>query len=505
MWRSRLSLAVFVITAFLCGASESIAWTSTNVPVGSSAYRDLDRLEIKGFLNGALLATKPLSRWEVLRLVNEAEEKMGEGSTAGAGAWAIIARLREGLGGGHAVDSTLFIDPFLNANVKAFYSGSTPHFASVNNNGDTLSEGVNLRARYSLSAGAFDALSVTFSPEYRFGEEDSYGELIYGYAKLDLWNLTLQAGRDSMWWGAGYHGNLIMTNNAKPFDMVKLTLESPALLPWVFRYLGPFKPTLFLTKLEEDRDFPYANLFGMRLDFKPFPSLQFGLNRVFMFGGEGSGSLDLNDWMNVFTAMDSAEHSASPIDGNQIASIDASYVFVNEWKYLPFSGIKLYTEWGAEDSSGDTKTPTGRANIYGVLVDEPFWFKDFDFRVEWANTARNARYGPTWYTHGKYTTGYTYEGNVIGHHMGGDSRDLFLRVQYYFRNGAVAGMEADLERSGVHSSSEVRRRWLGGDVEYPFSSFLVLSGGAGYEDIEDPDEAEAGMDIVTWMKAEWLL
>lgn len=408
-------------------------------------------------------------------------------------------------GGESYKDSAFFFKPVESLNARLLHADRTPRFASVNSNGDAFVEGFNLRTRYALSMEAADVISIYASPEYRYGEDASYGELVRWYAKLDVWNLTLQAGRDSMWWGAGYHGNLLITNNAKPFDMVKVTVDHPALLPWIFGYLGPFRPTVFLTRLEEERDFPHANLFGMRLDFKPLPSFQFGLNRVFMLGGEGRESLDFNDWMNVFIASDSAEHSAVPIDGNQIASIDASYVFVNVWEYLPFSGIKIYTEWGAEDSSGDTKTPSGRANIYGALIDGPFWLENFDFRVEWANTARSARYGPQWYTHWKYTTGYTYEGNVIGHHMGSDSRDLFLRVQYHFGVGALIGVEADREDSGVHGDSEVKRRWLAADFEYPLSGSLFLSGGAGVEDIEDPDEPESGLNPVSWLKIDWLL
>ncbi len=70
--------------------------------------------------------------------------------------------------------------------------------------------------------------------------------------------------------------------------------------------------------------------------------------------------------------------------------------------------------------------------------------------MEWANTARNARYGPTWYTQSINITGYTYGGNIIGHHMGGDARNLFARVQYHYKEKATCGVEGDWEKSGLH-------------------------------------------------------
>ena len=486
----------------LIAKTQAVAATSVNIPVGSYIYQELERLEVKGLIKGSMLSTKPLTRFEATRLLSEAEENWNMHPEGSPDVNMIILRLREEFK--DELEKTSFIKPVDNIHTRFLYSEDSPYFTNINNNGDAFREGFNFRANISLSAGIADAFSLYLSPEYRLDEDNSYGELVYGYLTFDAAGLRLEIGRDSMWWGAGYHGNLLVTNNAKPFDMAKVTSQKPFVLPWFFKYLGLFKPTIFLARLEEDRDFPRANLLGMRLDFKPTQRFQFGLNRVFMFGGHGRKSLNLNDWLNVLIASDSAEHSGSPIDGNQIASIDASYVYVNEIHFIPFSGIKLYTEWGAEDSSGDTKSPTGRANIYGAFIDEPFYLSGIDFRVEWANTARNERYGPTWYQHGVYSNGYTYEGNIIGHHMGTDARDLFLRVQYHFSSGSKIGIEADHEWSGVHSANEIERQWGGLDFEYLFTEAITFTGGVGIEDTDDTNNSQKTTNTVSWLKMDWL-
>jgi hypothetical protein len=67
-----------------------------------------------------------------------------------------------------------------------------------------------------------------------------------------------------------------------------------------------------------------TNILGMRLDFKP-RAFQIAVNRVFMFGGDGRKSLTASGWVKVFLTQTRLS-ADSPISGNQIASIDASYL-----------------------------------------------------------------------------------------------------------------------------------------------------------------------------------
>lgn len=494
MWPFRRIGIFSALVLFLVFAGRAaVAGSSVNIPLGSTFYMDLERLEVKGLVPSSMLSTRPLSRLEGARLVQEAgvlvraRRKAGNDVSSGM---EIVRRLRAGLkdeigdGGRRS-----YLKPVDSLYSKVLYADKAPVFPNLNNNGDEFGEGGNLRAGLTMKANLLGVLSIYMNPEYRLDEESSFGRLLTGYIKLDVLGAELQAGRDSLWWGPGKHGAILFTNNAEPLDILKITSGHPFTLPWVFGRLGLLKPTVFLARMEKDRDFSNANLLGMRLDFKPTQRLQVGFSRVFMFGGEGRRSLDASDWFDVFFVSDGAEHASSPINGNQIASMDASYVYVNEVGIIPFSGIKLYTEWGAEDSSGKTKTPTGRANICGVYIDEPFWLKNVDLRVEWANTARNERYGPTWYKHGVYTSGYTYKGRIIGHHMGGDSRDLFVTVRYHTAGGATLGVEAEKERSGIHTGKKSDRRWLGLDIRYPFAAAheLLLNGG-----VEKVEAAGAG-------------
>lgn len=476
----------------------SYANTASNISIGSWIYRDIESLEAKGLLKSSLLSSKPLSRLEGARLIKEALETYEQFGINNKQIKRILERLtrefREELKDKKAAAS---IRPVESAYLKYYYGSGDISYPNANNNGYTFKEGSNLRAGFAIEARLLNTLSLYLEPEFRANEDISQAEALYGYAILNLANLEVEIGRDSMWWGSAYHGNLIMTNNAKPFDMVKLTSQKPFLLPWIFSYLGYIKPTWFLTELEEDRDYPKANLMGMRLDFKLTQRLQFGLSRVIMFGGRGRQSLTASDWVGILIASDSAEHSGSSTDGNQIISIDASYVYHNKIDIIPFSGIKLYTEWGAEDSEGETHTPTGWANVCGAFIDAPFWLSSIDLRIEWANTARNERYGPAWYR-GTYSTGYRYEGNIIGHHMGTDAQDLFIRAQYHHDEGLIFGIETDMEWSDVHGAP-TEKRWLGIDASYPLNENVAIEGGWGIRDFHDSYNSQHKDGSLVWI------
>ncbi|MDP2690308.1 MAG: capsule assembly Wzi family protein, partial [Deltaproteobacteria bacterium] len=279
------ALFFFVLLCGVCGAG-----TSVNIPVGSRLYRDFERLEMKGLLESSMLATRPFDRLEGARLVTEAVDRAALNGVDGfSGARPLIYRLEREFseelfapGGEYAR-----LKPVSSAYFKTLWVDDDPFFAEINNNGDNLRGGLNQRIGFVLTGSLFDAASFYLNPEFRADEDGARGRLVHGYVKLDFLGLSLLAGRDSLWWGPGFHGNLLVTNNAKPFDQVMLTSRHPFLLPWVFSRIGLLKPVVFLTRLEADRDYPRANLLGMRLDIKPTPNLELSLNRVFMFGGEG--------------------------------------------------------------------------------------------------------------------------------------------------------------------------------------------------------------------------
>ena len=102
-------------------------------------------------------------------------------------------------------------------------------------------------------------------------------------AKLSVFNIAFEVGRGSLWWGPGYHGSLLLTDHAFPLDMVRVGSDEPFQLPWILEPLGDWKVNSFLARLERDRDFPRANVFGLRLSYLPKSWLELGFTRLTQF------------------------------------------------------------------------------------------------------------------------------------------------------------------------------------------------------------------------------
>ena len=497
------------------------AASSSNIPLDSSIYEDLERLELKGLINSGVLSSKPFSRIEGARIVKEAiavssspefKDKTGYQS--------IIDRLKKEFAieltksketyeskeseESEVSQESVRLTPLKSAYLTILYSYAEPIHISKNNSGNIYTAGANIRAGFSSAATFYDSATILLAPEMSFNNKAVGVDFYNAYLLLDIVGIELEIGRDSMWWGNGKNGSLLLSNNMRPFDMIKLTSTESFILPWIFQYLGQFKPVVFYTSLESKRDIPNAKFAGMRLDFKPLPQFQIGLTRTIMFGGDGRATMGIGGWFNTFFVNAISEHFNSTYDNDQLASIDAALTFSNQSDTLPFTGLRLYTEWGAEDSAGAAgggiPNPNGFSYMVGLLVDEPARINGVDIRAEWADTAMNERYGVLWYKHGVYTFGYTYNRRVMGHAMGGDANSLYLRTQYHLDNGGVLGVEYEGVWSGIHRNS-TSYRWLGGDISYPVLKYLTLEGGGGYETTKDSSSSFTVKGIVIWTTA----
>ena len=418
---SRFKYALLIISILLV-ASDTIA--STNVNVNDDTYDLLLRLEAEGIIHSGLLTTKPLSRKEAIRLVLEAERNSADKSLF---IQQVVISLKERLNDG--TDGTKYIKPVSAAYGKYLYSDSENSEKIVyNNDGNHYEKGSNIRFGLSsiTDAGWF---SFSINPEIRHSDTDTDITIKTGYAVLNFSGLDLELGKDSQWWGPGYHGSLLYSNNAEPLTMLKLNNPHPLILPSVFKYLGLFKFTLFATRLEEDRTIPNPYLWGLRLIFKTSPYFELGLQRTAILGGEGRPE-NYKAWVKSFTG------EGENIDGgvsDQKAGLDIKITLPFSWQPL-----QLYAELAGEDEAGGL--PSKEAYLAGVYLPRILNLEELNISFEYAINHVNG-HPNVWYGHGIYTSGYTFKDRVIGHHMGTDSKDMFLEAQYLLpklNSGSIA-------------------------------------------------------------------
>lgn len=405
---------------------------SVYVPLNDEVYTILTQLEAEGIIHSGLLTTRPLSYKEIARIIKEMERDPRSESGYIKGLISTLKkRFKEEL-----MDIS-FIKPVERSYIIYIYQDLEDF--SYNNDGDTYERGNNLRVGFS-SRAELGLFSFYLNPEFR--QSDNKGGLTVKnwYGILNLKGLELLVGKQSQWWGPGYHGALLLSNNATPFTMLKITNPHPVLLPWVLRYLGPFRFVFFVTRLEEERkDFPEPYLWGLRLNFKPIPYIETGLQRTAILGGSGR-SEDLNTWLNSFTGK--GENTIGVEAGDQRAGFDIKLTIPFKWQPL-----QLYAEAAGEDEAGGL--PSHWAYLTGVYLPRILNLERISLRAEYATTHVEG-HPNVWYNHHLYTEGYTYKGRIIGHHMGTDSKDIFMELSYHIpeRDGRIS-ISYDIEEHNL--------------------------------------------------------
>ena len=103
-----------------------------------------------------------------------------------------------------------------------------------------------------------------------------------------LGNWSVAASTQQRWWGPGWDGSLILSNNARPFP--SLTIDrvfTDAFKTKWLSWLGPWDMSVMFGQLEKERVVPNAQFFGLRFNFRPIPSLEIGLSRSAQWCGDG--------------------------------------------------------------------------------------------------------------------------------------------------------------------------------------------------------------------------
>ena len=514
--------AINKVLIFLCFAglaslaflvSFSFALSSVNVPLDSWVYNTLDRLEGYGLIDSALSSTKPYSRLEAARLMAEAQKKWEELSSREKSSGfadkelipSLLERLKKELkvelidlgvvDGSRTptylkpVDEVILKYVFQTDNPVIRPQGANPPQHTIypiyNNDGIVYQKHHNFSAEIQGEGRLWNHFSLYYRPILKtFEGEEVKMELEKGYLKLEGARIELQVGRDSLRWGPGYHGALLMTNNARPFDLIKLSNPHPFLLP----ILGLFKFNIFLSRLDYgEPSIPKPLLYGLRLNIKPHPIFEFGISHVAIFEGEGNKDLSFSDY---FTILYSNKNLTGKFQSNQQVAIDLVLRWPNFDKILPLArSLKFYGEYGAEDTGF---LPDRRAYLLGFFLGDLFLTGRIDLRLEYANTSPGD-IPHAWYSHSDYPP--IYHERIFGHHVGSDGEDYFVRLTAYLSRKLLLGIDFDAETQGSRSNVKTNSYQWGADLEYLLHDRMSVKGRYIIEKFQDPSSIAGGNKI----------
>lgn len=515
-----LTIKLWLVTLLVCLLffPGRMAEASVNLPLHHWAYEAIERLTALGLIDQAMLTAKPYSRKQAAKYVARAIERIrtdkvnvnGLEAVAGPLLMRVIEFLRPEL-------SDLAVMPdFQRKSVgpiryggrlqlegDAFFVGKETVRLRENRKGQYYANGIQAQADFRGWLELTDVIALSADPKFISnqhalgkGATDNSRNFYFQElnAKFTIFNFAFEIGRSSLWWGPGYHGSLLLTDHAFPLDMVQLGSDEPFRLPWVLRSLGQWKVNTFLAQLERDRDFPRAKVFGLRVSYLPADWLELGFTRLTQFDGRGR---DQPFPRTVLDAYFFQPNWTGEGEVNEQAMLDVR-IRVPRVPYLvPFpSGVQVYGELAGEDrwawfGSRIRAVPRGPAFLAGVYIPQVFKDDTTDFRVEYADTVVGSRErgaSRLWYNHSTYLSGMRFRGFPLGHHMGTDAQDLFIRTTRNLTDEFQLGLNVNLQRRGILESPGETKREAALDLTWWMSSKMQFTVGYTFQLIKNPGQ-----------------
>ncbi|MEW5756093.1 MAG: capsule assembly Wzi family protein [Pseudomonadota bacterium] len=262
------------------------------------------------------------------------------------------------------------------------------------------------------------------------------------YLATELGNWTVSAGALDRWWGPGWDGSLILSNNARPIPGIQVQRRTshPFSTKWL-SWAGPWQLVFNLGELEANRDVPNALFMGLRVNFKPINHLELGFSRTALWGGEDRPA-DFETFINLVLGRDNTGDNgitSANEPGNQLAGMDARWT--SHLFDVPYA---VYGQLIGEDAAG-----YGPSKYIGLFGIESFGSgamagSAYHTHLEYADTTvrfydSNPEYNVA-YTHSTYKSGYTYRGRTIGHALGGDGRMISFGAQYLYNDTKLSNL-----------------------------------------------------------------
>jgi hypothetical protein len=511
-----------VLTASLALLPIGAALASVNLPLHHWSYDAIERLTALGVIDRAMVVAKPYSRKQAAKYVARAIERIRADEIRADGLEVLadpllerlMAEFRPELTDLGAIarkrtepSHTVRYGARLQTEVDAFSvgGGQTVRFRE-NRGGEYYANGVQNQTdlRGWLEVGDWAALTVqpkfisnlnalshgpTVGPLASLN--DQYVYLREASLKLTFWNVALEAGRGTQWWGPGYHGSLLLTDHAFPLDMIKLGSDEAFRLPWVFRDLGEWKINSFLAKLENNREFSHAKVFGLRLSYLPTAWLEVGATRLTQFGGQGSGQSFPRTLVDCYK---NPPNQTGGQDCNEQSMIDFRARVPRVPYLIPFpAGMQIYGELGSEDKWSKIPIPSRAAVLAGLYIPQLFEGDTADLRIEYSDTDYTRRKTPdhltgVWYNNGIFTSGMRQFGFPLGHSMGTDGIDLFIRSTRYLTEALQLGTNVNYQERARGMPVHEQKREVALDLTWWLSRQMQVACGYTYQRIKNPGQ-----------------
>lgn len=251
------------------------------------------------------------------------------------------------------------------------------------------------------------------------------------YVGAQLGKFEVTFGKQSLWWGPGEDSAFSFSDNAEPFYMLRISQQTPFVLPGPFRLLGHIRTEFVIGKLSGHLYPPRPYINAQKITFQLTQNLELGLTRSAIFGGVGH-PLTAGSILGSFFSTSSTGGTAfgSPNDpGDRRSGFD----FL--WRVPGLRRlVTVYTDSLADDEPNPLDSPHRSAWGPGIYFAQLPHLRRMDLRFETYSTwlYRGDEGGMFFYWNNQYRDAYTNNGYLLGSWIGRDARAYQVSSTYWW-------------------------------------------------------------------------
>jgi hypothetical protein len=289
------------------------------------------------------------------------------------------------------------------------------------------------------------------------------------YAGVKLGEYSVTFGKQSLWLGPTESAPLMVSDNADPMYMLRLSRTTPLVLPGFLHVLGQVRGEFLFSKLS-GHQFPARPFFNLqKISFHPTGNLEIGFTRASIWAGVGH-PFTARSLLRNFTSLASSLTQSSAFGnssdpGDRKAGFDFSYRVpgLRNW-------LTVYSDMYSDDDPSPIANPRRAAVNPGLYISHLPGLPKIDLRGEATSTQMltSADLGPTFlYFNNQYHDANTNKGFLFGSPTGRDARSYQGWSTYHFSatNSLVLSFRqlkasnVFLPGGGTQTDASVRFQW----------------------------------------------
>lgn len=424
---------------------------STYVPMDSWVYPALDRLHALGYLDSAFLGIRPWTRLSIAHMLEESSDRIDTDTGNDEARDIYLAVLNEVQP--DINDATELHHPSgelesVYTNLRgisgtplrdSFHLGQTliddygrPYESGFNNY-----TGFSARAeagrftlyyrgeyQYAPSAAGYSATLANYlscnvdgiyvNPLMPFGpcilnpHQDTlpegpipvsnYGRVLEATLSYHLLGHEVSFGKSDHWLGPDQGAAMLWSDNAEDIYDFQIDRVEPLRIPGLSRLTGPFRYDFFVGSLKghTDPNDPWVHM--EKISFKPTKNLEFGFDRLVIWGGKGHEPITIHTFLKSFFSFQNVpvcdNAAGQPVTsgcvtgkfsrndpGARFGTFDFNYrlPYLRNW-------VTLYTDSLVHDDVSPISAPRRSGVHPGIYLAQFPGLPHLDLRVEGANT-----------------------------------------------------------------------------------------------------------------------